>query len=481
MKNILISLFCFTTFITSANASRDEELAKWRNQVSKDIRKDHSDALKQTTYRNIDIRDVKVSDDLKNVYPRIESKVSKAGTSSRVVAEAVLDTSKEKVARDWAGKIKKYGRGGVATVTIGLLVDELLKSLDYVMGEGGQITRPSTNTASRDPSQQYYYMATSDYSIYGVANKQEFSYASLVSKCSAVPQGNIKHKGTPTITRDAGNGRYGCLVTFYMSPTNEFPGYTFVTERIANPSYKKDTPEPKEAVPDDVIKDAIKSKVLDEPSKKSLAKDLIKNSYGRIWDDQGNYSEIGPDVTNKHDEVLTSDDPQTDGHTTNTPTATDGKTGSGTSTSNGTSTGTTEKDATNTNPDEQQSSSSATSTTTTTTTTTNTEFNFELPAFCDWAGTVCDWYESFKEFIKPDDEKDNELEIDDELVLDVDTNISFSGSCPADKTIPFDFGIGVVQLKFSYSLLCQPLADAKPILILVGLFLSALIVAGIKT
>lgn len=98
-----------------------------------------------------------------------------------------------------------------------------------------------------------------------------------------------------------------------------------------------------------------------------------------------------------------------------------------------------------------------------------------LPKFCDWAAPLC-------EFIKKDpDIEDPTLDIPEPELPQIDSEIKFSGSCPADKEIQVDFGLGVIKKPLSYEPICSVLSDAKPALILAGFVIAALIIGGVRT
>lgn len=142
-----------------------------------------------------------------------------------------------------------------------------------------------------------------------------------------------------------------------------------------------------------------------------------------------------------------------------------------------------------------------------------TDISLEFPIFCNWAPTVCQaaqvvisfpqtltgWWESANQkadqwaasiaeswsavkdwATQQEPEENTELEIPDEPQEQIDTDIAFSGQCPPDRSVPVNLGISTLDFTFSYQLTCQALDSAKPILLLVGAFLSALIIGGIK-
>ena len=145
------------------------------------------------------------------------------------------------------------------------------------------------------------------------------------------------------------------------------------------------------------------------------------------------------------------------------------------------------------------------------------EGSFTLPKFCDWAFTVCEWYEDWQEsdqklhdhldetsqhqseeksfwssvrswfdWTKEDPEQPpvEPYEIqneDDSQLLDQMQSVSFNSAsyCPADVQIPVNFsGLGSTSLTLSYAPLCQIATQIKPVVIMMGWILSAYIVTG---
>lgn len=139
---------------------------------------------------------------------------------------------------------------------------------------------------------------------------------------------------------------------------------------------------------------------------------------------------------------------------------------------------------------------------------------FELPAFCEWATTMCQWYEKyiddskktdearekeqthrekqltfwekvedwFKKWDdKPEQDDDTELEIPVPETPNIDSDISFGGDCPAPLSAPYSF-LGISgSMEFSFAPVCQIASFIKPVVITISAFSAALIVAGIRT
>lgn len=145
-----------------------------------------------------------------------------------------------------------------------------------------------------------------------------------------------------------------------------------------------------------------------------------------------------------------------------------------------------------------------------------TDLALEFPTFCGWAPTVCeaaqtvisfpqtltDWWETGKSKSeewatsiseawtkvkeeyddKPEENTDTELEIPDlEQDIEVDTDISFGGSCPAPLSSDINFMGLNKTIEFSFDPVCQIAEFIKPVVISISAFSAALIVAGIRT
>ena len=144
-----------------------------------------------------------------------------------------------------------------------------------------------------------------------------------------------------------------------------------------------------------------------------------------------------------------------------------------------------------------------------------TDLALEFPAFCGWAPIVCEaaqkvisfpitlteWWETSKtkseewatsiseswskvkeEYNeKPKENTDTELEIPDPTSPDINTDISFGGSCPASRSVPVSFAGISTEIEFSFQWFCEIASIAKPVIISISAFAAALIVAGVRT
>lgn len=143
-------------------------------------------------------------------------------------------------------------------------------------------------------------------------------------------------------------------------------------------------------------------------------------------------------------------------------------------------------DNTNTNTGDTTTNTN-TNTTTTTTTTTNTHTNtktetkpFEMPTFCGWASTVCD----FMDWVKTEPQeptKDTQIDIEPPPTLPQSVNIRFGGACPAPRNIPIVFATVNANLAISYDPICRFAELIAPIVKICSTLVALYILAGIKS
>lgn len=102
----------------------------------------------------------------------------------------------------------------------------------------------------------------------------------------------------------------------------------------------------------------------------------------------------------------------------------------------------------------------------------------------EWALSISEAWAKVKEeyYDQPEENTDTELEIPDlEQDIEVDTDISFGGSCPAPLSSDINFMGLNKTIEFSFDPVCQIAEFIKPVVISISAFSAALIVAGIRT
>lgn len=439
MKNLfLLGALLIPTIVYSAN-----DLERWNSEVGRTVRQAQSEKLAQTTYKEISSKNVTVSQDMKTVYPQIETNAQVAGSRTRVVAEAVLDVDKEKVARDWNKKLSKFGKAtnavGAALTIGGLILD----AVDWVMDpENNTIQKP--NPTDTDPSSPYnptiYY------------NNQN---GNLVA---TTPEGVCKLSGYTYVKKGTWDWCY--------APN----GGRDQVQSKPNPAYNPSAPPQQPVVVSEAeIEQALKN-ILNDPKYADLAKQMIGNSYTIGSDNPDPDPNIVNDIKDAQKGTLKSDDPKGDGRTRTDPKIDTGTQGQADTTPKpDTGTGTNPDTGTGTTPTPNPSPNNGSTT------------NFELPAFCNYAAKLCDWLDWTQE-----DKELEEAEKEEPEELDLGTidknRFSANGQCPAPKEIDetvkalgrnvnFDF-------KIEWTPICSVAEDTSPLVLLISTITGLLILVG---
>ena len=396
------------------------------------------------------------------------------GKKIRIEANVTQTANKAKVASTLADRLKKAGdyakKAGKASIpgfVGGAAVQALVDGVGWVIDEGGKVTKKPNpdDVPYDDPSQQYYYQIA-----YG---SPSIKYSSIQSLCNeAFRRGGWNNGKT-------GNG-HSCVLegntVVAIAPGGSFGDMGY---RVNNPSYNPSAPPPEGVeVTQEQLTEALKNALeSNNPALASAISQAIKDAYtpeGKlvsIGDEQANglavdAADTARDAVNKASkntgtEPTSSGKPGyykiTDGEKTvegyvypTEPTGTitpQPDTGTGTEPGTGTGTGT------------GTSTGGAT---------------LQLPAFCEWAGIVCDfieWYKTQPEDDSPDlpEHELEKKEIDKDLL-----NVGGS-SCPQDLTVNWTglpFGITINE-SFEMQPYCNELEPLKYVFILITTCLCA--------
>ena len=439
---VLLSFGCMYKVAYAGN-----DLEKWNSEVGRTVRQAQSDKLAQTTYKEISSKNVKVAQDMRTVYPQIETSAQVAGSKTRVVAEAVLAVDKDKVWKDWAKKIGKVGKGanavGGALVIGGLILD----AVDWVIDEGGKVNKKP------DPSYNSQFL----YAISDVA------YPTKELTCKTYtdryPQPNRNNIPSGFVSGD--------FCRQWNDAQNRYNDYKLV--QIKNPNYNPSAPpQPPVPVSEAEIEQALKN-ILNDPKYADLASQMIGNTYSMGSDNPEPDPAVVNDIKNAQKDVLKSDNPKGDGKTRTDPkidTGTDIKSDSTTNTESTTNV----NETTTTNTD----GSTTTTGTNITNNTTITNTNVNIPPACEYLAFLCEWVGWTKEEPELADDK---LEIQERDVTDYkyEQHVKFGSSCPfSEKTQNLPMGVGVMKVKYNLDFFCDFSREAKPTIIGIG-HLGALI------
>jgi hypothetical protein len=419
----------FQSAFTLTHAAND--LEKWNSEVGRTVRQAQSDKLAQTTYKEISSKNVKVAQDMRTVYPQIETQAQVAGSRTRVVAEAVLEVDKEKVARDWNKKLSKVGKATNAVGAALVIGGYILDAVDWVIDEGGKVTKhPNPDDIPYDdPSQQYYYQIS-----YGSPSTK---YSSISSLCSEAFIRGGWNDGKP------GNG-YSCVLegSRVVATTPWGGSMGQMGSRVDNPSYNPSAPPPETTVVSEEEKEQVLKDLLNDPKYADLAAQMIGNTYSMGPENPEPDPNVVNDLKNKQKDVLKSDNPKGDGKTRTDPKI---------------DTGTQGQADTTPKPDPNQNPNPDPGTTPTPNPNPNTgsTTTFELPPFCDYAAIVCDWIDWTKE--EPEEEEpEEEEEINDKGIFDrkFDINFDFKKNCPPDYVFAFETKYIAGSYNFTFNWLC---------------------------
>ena len=448
MKNLfLLGALLIPTIVYSAN-----DLERWNSEVGRTVRQAQSEKLAQTTYSEISSKNVKVSQDMKTVYPQIETNAQVAGSRTRVVAEATLVVDKDKVWRDWNNKLSKFGRGTAAGLAAGAIVQGIVDGVGWVIDEGGKVNKKPVQD-NTNPHLENCYQWNGNC----VASMAEAVTISRAYSVENYPSYNItSHKVV------------GGTVYFYDKDGRTVDLYTWGYGK--NPNYNPSAQPPTNTVVSEEEKERVLKDLLNDPKYADLAADMIGNTYSMGPDNPEPDPNVVNDLKNKQKDVLKSDNPKGDGKTRTDPKIDTGTQGQADTTPKpDTGTGSNPDTGTGTTPSPNPGSNTGSTT------------NFELPAFCNYAAKLCDWLDWTQE-----DKELEEAEKEEPEELDLGTidknRFRANGQCPAPiqvnesvralgKSVDFDLTIEWTQI-------CNVAEDTSPLVLLISTITGLLILVG---
>jgi len=486
---ILLILLCtaFTSPVFASAAERQESI--------------YDAAMKSRN--GIGVSNVRAANDMINA--DITQRVTVDGSNATINTKVSIPANDDSFKRNTAKHAKNLLKGGAVAVGAAIAMDQILDGVGWVIDEGGKVTKkPDSDVAT--PHNQHYYYNGND----GV------KYANANSACRAFS--NIYGGYTPTL---ASQERCNLL-----RPNGEVFTW-FDIWKAPNPSYNPSAPPPQNVpVPDAEMEDAFynwfknNTHSITDPvttyiysPKDSQGNALPKSSPGsdpsfgsnEITDEMmDNYMEHrdanlqNPYTTSIQDSTQTDTTQNPDGSKTTTTTNPDGsKTTTRTDTKTDPDTGevTTTVTETTTLPD----GSTSTKTETSTQTKPKPETT-ELPAFCEYAATLCTWmnrdtehkadekslWEKITEWFdwtkeEPDHkDEDTEVDVSEMEIPDVKTNLfNASGQCPPDFSYPFPLPTGgTYNITYSYLGVCEWFGKLYYINVTCGWIAAYMIVVG---
>lgn len=454
------------------------------------------------TRNGIGVGNVKAANGMINA--DITQRVTVDGSNATINTKVSIPANDDSFKRNTAKHAKNLLKGGAVAVGAAIAMDQILDGVGWVIDEGGKVNKKAPVDGTH-PSVQYYYASS-------VTSK---NYTDINSLCKGIAGYYGWEKNYSCTLR--GNDVY------VKDPT----GYRFhLGQRMPNPNYNPTTPAPTQPVPDGEMEDAFYNWFKNNPQsitdpvttyiyspKDSQGNALPKSPEGKdpsfgpneITDEMmDNYMEHrdanmqNPYTTSIQDSTQTDTTQNPDGSKTTTTTNPDGsKTTTRTDTKTDPDTGeiTTTVTETTTMPD----GSTSTKTETSTQTKPKPETS-ELPAFCEYAASLCtwmnrdtehkadekslwekitDWFDWTKE--EPDHkDEDTNVDVSEMDIPDVKTNLfNASGQCPPDFSYPFPLPTGgTYNITYSYLGVCEWFAKLYYINVTCGWIAAYMIVVG---
>lgn len=498
---ILLILLCtaFTSPVFAGAAERQESI--------------YDAAMKSRN--GIGVSNVRAANDMINA--DITQRVTVDGSNATINTKVSIPANDDTFARKTASHAKNLLRGGAVAVGAAIAMDQILDGVGWIIDEGGKVKKKPddsgvSNTSNLDPSVQFAYMSNVSGKLYS-HETNACDYLKVVNGGDGIAGASFAY------------ANYNKMICYYFDNGKKYPWSTY--SRVQNPNYNPSAPPPQNVpVSDGEMEDAFynwfknNTHSLTDPvttyiysPKDSQGNALPKSPEGsdpsfgpnEITDEMmDNYMEHrdanlqNPYTTSIQDSTQTDTNQNPDGSKTTTTTNPDGsKTTTRTDTKTDPDTGevTTTVTETTTMPD----GSTSTKTETSTQTKPKPETT-DLPAFCDYAATLCtwmnrdtehkadekslwqkitDWFDWTKE--EPDHkDEDTEVDVSEMEIPDVKTNLfNASGQCPPDFSYPFPLPTGgTYNITYSYLGVCEWFAKLYYINVTCGWIAAYMIVVG---
>ncbi len=395
------------------------------------------------------------------------------------IAIAEASPTASKVGSSMFKRVAFYAKNpGVQMVGV-MAVTQLIEAIGWVMEDGAYVKKkPVEPNNPNDSRLQYYYQSTA----FAVTKKFGTNSQAATDICTRQAQGNgwILVSVTPYNwgATEVGERHAKCIIK--RSPTDANEIFNWGYQRQLNPIYNPNSPPPPDQIiplTPELLGAAMMGEGYHDPVDPNLDSSvntgLMHNSVADAYQHAGNG--VGDELANDMDYQLKNAPLTPDGQPApfgdpryKTPPLSDKPFMNDRSwrTDGGTADGKAEpiKDPQG-NPTGGQS------------------ISIEFPVFCEWAFTVCKWYDDWKktdEWMKEDPEqKDPEKVEFDEDASAGKVTLTGSDVCPQDS-VQFTLMGQTYTIELPYQPVCDALTFFKPAVLAVGAITSAFIVAGIN-
>lgn len=480
IKTLIFSTLIFSTYVF-AGAAED----RTNSVINSAINSKYSSATgKDYTVGNVVVKDGILSADIKQKVI-VDGSSATVGTKVSIPANDAFYKQSAKYAK---GLLKSSAYAYAASVGM----ETLLRGVDYVMGEGGQIQKkPSdqSNPTVITPAHEFYYMNNM------TSSRFNNSYSAAIETASWWGRNG-------SCTQSGGGG--ADWVTYYSCKSADgSQSWEERTFRYSNPSYNPNDKPQNTPVSDPEIEDAFTNWFKNNPTsvtdpvnqyiysgktsngspvsqpqsppsfgQNTITDEMMDNylenrdAQLRSANDQARREAIHSDSTKESADTT----PKTSTKTETLPDGSTRKTDTKTETLPDGSTKTTET-VTTTKPD-------GTTSTTTSEQITSPVAEKSIPPACEYFAILCEWINWTKE--NNDIAVDNEVpEINSIDVGQLDTGtFKATPGCPAPILAPVSFGTGGT-VEISYEPICQFATKWSLVAPLIGFFSGAMIIVGL--
>lgn len=384
------------------------------------------------------------------------SGVVESGAKAEVVAKVTqpADTGKAaKTLADRLGKAKDYaknaGKASIPAFLGGAAVQALVDGVGWVIDEGGKVTKKPVDDGTINETHEYIY--TINFDIWRSTPESACTAADWANN----PYGKLYYDGSV--------GKYGtCRAPKYQN------GWIIHTKKSPNYNPSAQPPENVEVTQEqltEALKQALDS---NNPALAAAIAEAIKAAYSYDGSEgqDNSTNTIAIDSANDMNQAVDRafDNP--------TPNATSDKPSGYYKITDGEKT----IEGYVTTPDTSAKTETETKTTTTTdpvtgnqTTTGTSTGSLQFPAFCDWAGIVCDWIGWTKE--QPDEPEELKPVFEEINVPFTPFSIAnFNAQCPPDENLSLTLMEQEMSFVFPMKPFCDFFSGIKPFVIALASF-----------
>ncbi|MFN1751896.1 hypothetical protein ACK13T_02150 [Acinetobacter baumannii] len=452
---IRLLLICLALFTVEAHATDDGDWWLQREIKLQQAREDYARRVYGRSARS---------------FTETDPVTAKTKTVTRIaIAEASPTASK--VGASMFKRVAFYAKNpGVQMVGV-MAATQLIEAIGWVMEDGAYVKKKKNESEPippNDPSVKYYLVVSVAPDFPELLGKKiTLNDNSLCASLSSNSENVSSRFKTSTLVKDPGNGNYYCKAVMESGSIR----YVISFDLLSNPNYDPNAqpPEPTERkipLTPELLGAAMMGEGYSDPVDSTIDSRVntgqMDGSVASAYEHAGNG--VGDELANEMDDKLKNAPPTPDGKAApfgssqytnppseSAPNANDRTWDEDAGAADGKADPIKDPDG---NPTGGQS------------------ISIQFPVFCEWAFTVCKWYDDWKktdQWMKDEPElKDEKFEAQDEDLpgyQHVDY-VKFGQTCPfMPESVVFDYGIGQMAFDADPSILCTYGEIARPYII----------------